>query len=67
MQENELKELKKLESENETTMQKLKNEVDTIADYFLILEKYMFNIDNIVFDNFWALKEAPSEIKEAIE
>ena len=37
MQEEELKELKKLVSENDTTMQKLKNEVDTIADYFLIL------------------------------
>jgi hypothetical protein len=31
MQEEELKELKKLVSENDTAMQKLKNEVDTIA------------------------------------
>ena len=37
-------------------MQKLKNEVDTISNYFLILEKYIFNIDNITYDNFWALK-----------
>lgn len=35
--EDELRELKKLVSENDTAMQKLKNEVDTIAEYFLIL------------------------------
>lgn len=37
MMEDELRELKKLVSENDTAMQKLKNEVDTIAEYFLIL------------------------------
>ena len=37
-------------------MQKLKNEVDTIADYFLILEKYMFNISDVTYDGFWTLK-----------
>lgn len=67
MQEEELKELKKLVSENDTTMQKLKNEVDTIADYFLVLEKYMFNIENNVYDSFWALKEGPLDIKDAVE
>ena len=44
-------------------MQKLKNEVDTIADYFLILEKYMFNISDVTYDGFWTLKEAPLDIK----
>lgn len=67
MEEEQLKELKKLVSENETTMQKLKNEVDTIADYFLILEKYMYNIDPPTYDNFWLLKEGPQNIKDAVE
>ena len=67
MEEEELKELKKLVSENDTTMQKLKNEVDIVASYFLILEKYMFNIDNHTYDNFWALKESPQNIKDAVE
>lgn len=48
-------------------MQKLKNEVDTIASYFLILEKYMFNIENHTYDNFWSLKEGPQNIKDAVE
>ena len=48
-------------------MQKLKNEVDTIANYFLILEKYMFNIENNIYDNFWGLKECPLNIKDAVE
>ena len=47
-------------------MQKLKNEVETIASYFLILEKYMFSIDNLTYDNFWSLKEGPQNIKEAV-
>ena len=48
-------------------MQKLKNEVETIASYFLILEKYMFNIEGPIYDSFWSLKESPLEIKEAVE
>lgn len=44
-------------------MQKLKNEVDTIADYFLILEKYMFLFENSTYESFWDLKEAPLQIK----
>ena len=67
LEEEQLKELKKLVSENETTMQKLKNEVDTIADYFLILEKYMYNIEASTYDNFWLLKEGPQNIKDAVE
>lgn len=47
-------------------MQKLKNEVDTIASYFLILEKYLFHIDDITFANFWSLKEWPQNIKDAV-
>lgn len=43
-------------SENDTAMQKLKNEVETIAEYFLILEKYMFNIEPQIYDSFWSLK-----------
>jgi hypothetical protein len=48
--------LKKLVSENDTAMQKLKNEVDTIAEYFLILEKYRHIIDELTHNSFWALK-----------
>lgn len=27
----------------------------------------MFNIENNVYDNFWALKEGPQNIKDAVE
>ena len=27
----------------------------------------MFSIDNLTYDNFWALKEGPQNIKEAVE
>ncbi len=67
MMEDELRELKKLVSENDTAMQKLKNQVDTIAEYFLILEKYLFNIDNLTYLSFWNLKGMPQDIKEAVE
>ena len=48
-------------------MQKLINEVDTISSYFVILENYMFNIDNLTYDLFWDLKEGPQKIKDAVE
>ncbi len=48
-------------------MQKLKNEVDTIAEYFLILEKYRHIIDELTHNSFWALKQLPLEIKERVE
>lgn len=67
MQEDELRELKKLVSENDTAMQKLKNEVDTIAEYFLVLEKYLYNIDSSTEESFWGLKFLPLEIKDAVE
>lgn len=44
-------------------MQKLKNEVDTIADYYLILEKYMFNLNDVFEEHFWSLRAGPSDIK----
>ncbi len=47
-------------------MQKLKNEVDTIANYFLILQKYLYQIDVTTFDSFWQLKQGPQEIKDAV-
>lgn len=58
-----MKELHKLVSENDTTMQKLKNEVDTIASYFLVLEKYLYQIDDVTFGSFWSLKEEPQNIR----
>lgn len=47
-------------------MQKLKNQVDTIASYFLTLEKYLYKIDDTTFMSFWNLKEWPQKIKEAV-
>lgn len=47
-------------------MQKLKNEVDTIANYFLILQKYLYKVDDITFGSFWSLKEWPQKIKDAV-
>lgn len=44
-------------------MQKLKNQVDTIANYFLTLEKYLYKIDDNTFISFWSLKEWPQIIK----
>lgn len=66
LNEDQLKELHKLVSENDTTMQKLKNEVDTIANYFLTLEKYLYKIDDNTFISFWSLKEWPQTIKQAV-
>ena len=66
LNEDELKELHKLVSENDTTMQKLKNEVDTIANYFLTLEKYLYKIDDLTFGSFWSLKEWPQRIRDAV-
>ena len=66
LNEDELKELHKLVSQNDTTMQKLKNEVDTIANYFLTLEKYLYKIDDLTFGSFWSLKEWPQKIKDAV-
>lgn len=47
-------------------MQKLKNEVDTIANYFLILEKYLYKIDDSTFASFWGLKEWPQTIRDSV-
>ena len=47
-------------------MQKLKNEVDTIANYFLTLEKYLYKIDDLTFKIFWSLKEWPQRIRDAV-
>ena len=47
-------------------MQKLKNQVDTIANYFLIHEKYLYKVDDITFASFWSLKEWPQTIKDAV-
>jgi hypothetical protein len=47
-------------------MQKLKNEVDTIANYFLTLEKYLYKIDDLTFASFWGLKEWPQIIRDAV-
>ena len=47
-------------------MQKLKTEVDTIANYFLTLEKYLYKIDENTFNSFWSLKNWPQAIKEAV-
>ncbi len=66
MDEEQLKELKTLVKENETAMQKLKNEVETIGQYFEIMENYLYNIDDVIFANYWGLKEWPQTIKEAL-
>lgn len=47
-------------------MQKLKNEVDTIGNYFEILEKYLYNIEQRVYNSFWQLKIWPQNIKDAV-
>jgi hypothetical protein len=47
-------------------MQKLKNEVDTIGSYFEILEKYLYNIDERIYNSFWHLKIWPQNIKDAV-
>jgi hypothetical protein len=61
--EDELFQLKKVVSENETEMLKIKNEVDTINKYILLMEDYLYNIDEQVFYNFWELKSQPQAIK----
>ena len=48
-------------------MQKLKMEVDSIAGYFLIMEQYLFTIDETIFNTFWRLKVGPRNNKEAVE
>jgi hypothetical protein len=34
-------------------MLKIKNEVDTINKYMIMMEDYLYNIDNEIFDDFW--------------
>ena len=48
-------------------MHKLKTEVDTIANYFLVLERYLYPIDDYTFGNFWLLREGPKLNKDAME
>lgn len=61
--EEELFQLKKVVSENETEMQKIKNEVDAINRYMGMMEDYLYPIDNDLFDEFWELKSQPQVIK----
>jgi hypothetical protein len=61
--EDELFQLKKVVSENETEMLKIKNEVDMINRYITMMEDYLYAIDNDLFDEFWELKSQPQLIK----
>ena len=61
--EDELFQLKKVVSENETEMLKIKNEVDMINRYIGMMEDYLYPIDNDLFDEFWELKSQPQAIK----
>lgn len=42
---------------------KIKAEVDQINRYLLLMEEYLYLIDDTTFENFWDLKSQPQAIK----
>lgn len=64
--EQELKELKLIIEENEVKMSQMKNEVDKIYEFILIMEKYFYPFEKENTESFWFLKKWPLDIRDGI-